>query len=66
MLKWWIAAERAIETSQNNLAHILDQGGLDRATCARRLPEGSQPGCLCRIRIRQEHAYQLCQLLPIK
>ena len=28
MLRWWIASERGIETAQNNLAYILDQGEL--------------------------------------
>lgn len=28
MLKWWMAAERGFELSQNNLAFILDQGTL--------------------------------------
>ena len=28
MLRWWIASERGIETAQNNLAYILDQGML--------------------------------------
>ena len=26
MLRWWIASERGMETAQNNLAYILDQG----------------------------------------
>ena len=26
MLRWWIAAERGLETAQNNLAYVLDQG----------------------------------------
>lgn len=26
LLRWWIASERGIETAQNNLAYILDQG----------------------------------------
>lgn len=26
MLEWWISAERGIETAQNNLAYVLDQG----------------------------------------
>ena len=26
LLRWWIASERGIETAQNNLGYILDQG----------------------------------------
>ena len=40
MLKWWIAAERGLETGQSNLALILDQGKFGCATCVRRLLEG--------------------------
>ena len=36
MLKWWIAAERGLETGQSKLALILDQ----TTTCAQHFPEG--------------------------
>jgi SEL1 protein len=32
MLQWWIASERGIESAQNNLAYVLDQGNIDLST----------------------------------
>ena len=32
MLNWWLAAERGFEVAQNNLAYVLDQGAILRAS----------------------------------
>ena len=60
MLRWWIASERGIETAQNNLAYILDQGVLLLYT--------SLPFSRLMILCRQEHPplYALCALHTIE
>lgn len=60
MLRWWIASERGIETAQNNLAYILDQG----------VPFSYSSFRITRLTIlcRQEHPplYALCALHTIE